>query len=243
MIKKALLKFGKGNAKLDKSTVVFSIPAGHTCPGAKICKSICHPETGEITDLYPEDSGFRCYAAGEERRRTTVRKARWHNYKLLTDLGNDSDKMAELLFYSLRAQLPFERVRVHASGDFFSAAYFKAWMKVAQAWDDVTFYAYTKSLDLWTTHLNLVPSNFILTASFGGTHDALIQKHGLKSVTVYKHPEDAGDLPIDHDDTLALKPGVSFALLLHGSQKKGTPAQASLQRMRKEGVKFSYSAH
>lgn len=27
------LTFGKGNAKLDKAIITFSLPAGYTCPG------------------------------------------------------------------------------------------------------------------------------------------------------------------------------------------------------------------
>ncbi len=34
MIKNQLLKFQKGNAKLDKSIHTFSLPAGHSCPFA-----------------------------------------------------------------------------------------------------------------------------------------------------------------------------------------------------------------
>jgi hypothetical protein len=37
-------------------------------------------------------------------------------------------------------------VRIHVSGDFYSEAYFLAWIDVAKQRPDVKFYAYTKSL-------------------------------------------------------------------------------------------------
>ena len=34
-----LLKMSKGNKKLSKDTLILSLPAGRTCPGANNCKS------------------------------------------------------------------------------------------------------------------------------------------------------------------------------------------------------------
>ena len=42
-------------------------------------------------------------------------------------------------------------------------------------------------------------------------------------------------LEIDHDDTHAYKGDVSFALLIHGSQPKGSEASNALQELKKEG--------
>jgi hypothetical protein len=59
-----------------------------------------------------------------------------------------------------------------------------------------------------------VPSNLILTASYGGREDHLIEEHNLKNVKVYARPEDVpNDRPIDTNDDWARKPVVNFALL------------------------------
>jgi len=55
---------------------------------------------------------------------------------------------------------------------------------------------------------------------------------------------EAGVLPIDHDDSHAACPslrGDDFALLLHGTQPKGTEAAEALKALRKSGTKHSYS--
>jgi hypothetical protein len=54
----------------------------------------------------------------------------------------------------------------------------------------------------------------------------LIARHGLKSArVVYSHAEaEALGLEIDHDDSHAYASDASFALLIHGTQPKGTKA-------------------
>src|SRR4051812_24940419 len=92
------LRFGHGNAKLDKAIFTFSLPAGHTCPFARDCKSKADRKTGYINDG-PEVQ-FRCYAASMEARHSSVRRSRWHNLEQL--LACDSVvEMAELILDSL----------------------------------------------------------------------------------------------------------------------------------------------
>jgi hypothetical protein len=62
--------------------------------------------------------------------------------------------------------------------------------------------------------INEIPKNLILTASYGGRQDDLIEKHGLKNVIVYPNAESVPkDRPIDNNDDWARKPNVNFALL------------------------------
>ena len=42
-------------------------------------------------------------------------------------------------------------------------------------------------------------------------------------------------LEIDHDDSHAMRPGPSFALLLHGVQPRGTAAGRALSVLRQQG--------
>jgi hypothetical protein len=232
------LHFSEGNAKLSKGdTLVFSLPAGHTCPGAKSCRSMVHPEGGHIIE--GPDTVFRCFGATEECRLANVRKSRWRNYKLLAEAGT-REAMSGLVHRGIASYSGVSYVRVHASGDFFSEAYFLAWMDAARELPDTTFYGYTKSVHLWIPNMAEVPGNFVLTASYGGRHDHLIEEHGLKSAKVVFHPEDAGGLPIDHDDSHARIPDIPFALLLHSVQPAGSEASGALKRMRSEGVEFGY---
>lgn len=90
-----------------------------------------------------------------------------------------------------------------------------------------------------------MPDNFVLTASYGGKWDNLIEPNKLRSAVVVFHPDEAErlGLEIDHDDSHARNPhGGDFALLLHNpSQKSGSEASAAIKRMKAENVQFSYS--
>ncbi len=226
----AALNFGEGNAKL-KGIHTFSLPAGHACPGALECLSRADKETGKISD--GKHTAFRCFSASQEATYPSVRKARWRNMNALK--GKTTAEMAALILTSLPAKV--ETVRVHVSGDFFSQAYFDAWMAVAAARPAVLFYGYTKSLLYWLARIDSIPANFVLTASLGGRHDALISEHGLRSALVVFTEADATarGLAIDHDDSHAMTNGPSFALLLHGVQPKGTDAARALYALRSKG--------
>jgi hypothetical protein len=129
------------------------------------------------------------------------------------------------------------RVRVHVAGDFFSQDYFDSWMEVARQRPFTRFYAYTKALPFWVRRLAEVPDNYVLTASYGGTHDHLIEDHQLRFARVVFTEQEASDLglEIDHDDSRAMEPGPSFALLIHGSQPAGTAASKAVTELKRVG--------
>jgi hypothetical protein len=245
------LTFGFHNGKLKKSVQIsdvpegidiwtFSLPAGWTCPGAKDCLARVPRDGGKIQD--GPETKFRCFAASQESVFPNVRDSRWHNFDLLT-AAKTREAMRDLILESLppRAQL----VRVHVSGDFFNEAYFLAWADVAQACPNRIFYGYTKSVHIFLKHRSDLPPNFRFTASFGGRHDALVVKHGLKYAKVVFSPEEAAlkELPIDHDDRHAYGYDGPFALLLHGTQPKNSPAAKSLSAMEARGIRYSYGKH
>lgn len=228
-----LLKFNKGNAKLDHKIFTFSLPAGYSCPGANECLSRAGRESGEIKDGLT--TKFRCFAASSEAMYPAVREQRWHNFDMLK--GKTTEEMVALI----EASLPLKAtiIRVHVSGDFFNEQYFDAWMEVARRNRLRTFYAYTKSLHLWVGKIGSIPPNFKLNASRGGIHDWMIETYGLKSAEVVFHPDEAKakGLEIDHDDSHAYTGDKSFALLLHGTQPKGSVASKALSVLRKLGWK------
>jgi len=214
-----LLSFQKGNAKLGKLIFTFSIVSGYTCPFAKDCLAKVDRITGKLTD--GPDTQFRCFSASQEAFE-----------KIVNAIKNNT--LVELILNSIPKKATI--IRVHVAGDFFSQAYFNAWMEVAKRLPSVTFYAYTKSIGFWINQLGNIPSNFKLNASYGGKQDSLIEQYNLKSVKVVYTVEQAGDMVIDHDDTSAFMQDKSFALLLHGVQPKGSDASKALSVLKKQGI-------
>jgi hypothetical protein len=139
-------------------------------------------------------------------------------------------------------------IRIHVAGDFFNFKYFLAWCKVARMNPNVLFYAYTKSLKFWiqADAKNLIPDNLVLTASRGGRLDDLIESYNLRETIVVHSEQEAWDkgLEIDHDDSHAANPNSrdkDFALLIHGTQAKGSTAAEALKILKRNKVKHSYS--
>jgi len=234
---KPTLKFGNPNAKLKAMVKrlgvrlsTFTLPAGYTCPGAKECQSFAHRETGKITD--GKETLFRCFAASAEAVYPSLRKMVWHNLELIRaalDIGWMD--CAQLIQDSLPKK--FDVLRVHVGGDYFSEEYLLAWIHVAKQNPDKVFYSYSKSLHFIKKYA--LPSNLVVTASRGGKYDELIDLHGWKEALVVYSEQEAIDkgLEIDHDDSHAAFGKENFALLIHGTQPKGSAASVALQQVKK----------
>lgn len=209
-----VLKFTRGNHKLNQGQIIFDLPAGHSCPFAKSCQAFTDRDTGKIRDgIHAE---FRCYAASLEIF-PVVRNIRWQNFDALKK-ARTTDAMVDLLV----KDLPFGNVyRIHTSGDFYSQTYFDAWIKVARLYPERTFYAYTKAIPFWLRRIDDIPKNFILNASLGGTYDNLAIDNNLKLVRVVNDESEAKalGLKVDHNDDLAWRQKKSFALVIHGNGK------------------------
>jgi len=253
---KNLLRFGQPNAKLKaleiseynltrKRVATFSLPSGFTCPEAKECLSYANRKTGKIKD--GKHTKFRCFQASAEAIYPSLRNMVWNNFDSLREAakeageGRESIEMAKLILASLE-DVKFDILRVHVGGDFFSDDYYHAWVMVAKAMPNKLFYAYTKSLTSWKQMRGITPENFVLTASRGGKNDELIDELNFKCAEVVFSEEEAADkgLEIDHDDSHAAYGDESFALLIHGTQPKGSEASQALQKLRKAG-KGGYS--
>ena len=85
-----------------------------------------------------------------------------------------------------------------------------------------------------------LPSNMFLTASYGGLYDHLIPHFKRYAIVVYSKSEaytlgllhHGKGYKIDKDDSSCFK-NEAFALLLHGSQPKGSTAAAALSKIKK----------
>jgi len=239
-----LLTFGEPNAKLKKmlkelslKLKTFTLPAGWTCPAAKDCLSKADRETGKIQD--GPDTEFRCFAASAEATYPSLRNMVWRNLGLLKDsLVDGVDACADLICASLPKK--FDIMRVHVGGDYFNVKYLQAWIEVAKRNPDKIFYSYSKSLHFFKQFA--LPENLVLTASRGGKYDDMIDLHGWKEALVVYSEQEAIDkgLEIDHDDTHAAFGKDNFALLIHGTQPKGSAASVALSKLRRRG-KGGYS--
>jgi len=201
------------------------------------CKTIADRAWGTITD--GRHQIYRCYAASDEAKSPQVRAARHWNFELLRR------ETEYEMFKRIQVSLPKKAdiIRIHVSGDFFNQKYFNAWARIARLNPNRLFYAYTKSLRYWIDYNPyMVPKNLKLTASWDHSNHLLIRQHKLKFAKVVFTEEEAKilDLEIDHDDSHAYKGDKSFALLLHGTQPKGTMAAKAKNKLVTSGVKHSY---
>ena len=230
------LTFQFGNAKLSSQIAFLNLPAGWACPNAKLCLSKFDPKLKKIVD--GPDTEFRCFGAMSERY-PSVANLRWNNFNLLRK-AKTLKGMIELISASLPNS---SYIRPHSDGgDFFNETYFLAWLNVAINNPDIVFYTYTKHPEYIVKFKNDIPSNFRLTASFGGKNDHLIEQHNLKFAKVFFSEDEAkqAGLEIDRDDSHANNGSTaSFALLLHGAQPKKTLAAKAWQLLVKAGKGYS----
>ena len=229
-----LLKMSKQNKKLKK-TLIFDLPSGKTCPKANECLAYVEMNAKGKTVLKEgKNSIFRCFAASQENQYPNVYKARKYNLDLI--LKSLKGKYGfyrtyELIHNSIQKHKTrnINKVRIHSSGDFFSGEYLRCWFAVARLNPQLKFYCYSKSLHLFGTNVS-IPDNFFLTASMGGLRDDLIHKGYFKRWAIVVNSEEEAikkgiehigkPYEIDKDDSHCFKKD-PFALLIHGTQKKG----------------------
>ena len=259
MIALERLQFSDANAKLAE---LYSVPelqkwlensrvysldllSGWSCPFAVDCLSkVIELPNGKKAIKDGPETEFRCFSASQEVLFPGVYNRRKHNYDTLRGLHlND-------MIHRLNQDKPKDLgiLRFHVGGDFFNSDYFFAALNLAMTNPDKLFYAYTKSLKYWVKYREWADKidNFILTASRGGRDDSLIDSEGLRETVVVFSEAEAEEkgLEIDHDDSHAAVPDWefnNFALLIHGTQPKGSEASKALQLLRKNKVKHSYN--
>lgn len=146
------------NAKIkDTDTtafLIFSLPAVITCPGA--CTGCMHS----------------CYARRDERF-PSVRTGRLSNLIMSrrADFADAVESAINTALYTkrgaLRARFIGKRIifRLHESGDFYSAAYMRAWFEIARRFPFIQFFTYTKSFSIYAECAAERPTNMVIRAS------------------------------------------------------------------------------
>lgn len=151
-----ILNLSTGNAKLKSSKAVkfliWNLPAISTCPNAtELCKSICYARKSER--LYPSVLPCReqnlIDANSSSFLSDMVRTIKFY-------LDKNSFKQADKVYF-----------RFHESGDFYSQQYFNDCVIIASLFPQVTFLAYSKSLQFYknSVYRNILPANFIFRYS------------------------------------------------------------------------------
>jgi hypothetical protein len=231
-------KLARLAARLGVEVYSFDMLSGVTCPGAKDCKSWAEvQDDGSRRIADGKHTVFRCFSASQEALFPNVFKARKANMEAALSLAADSPmKCASALVAALPDRAAV--IRIHVAGDFKLLNYFDAWLEVCERRPDMRFYAYTKMLSFWQKRRDILPANLALTASRGGRFDHLIDSEGFReSVVVYSEAKAKRlRLAIDHDDHHAYSlTGGSFALLIHGTQPKGSEAGKAVRALRGAG--------
>jgi hypothetical protein len=254
-----MLKFSSANTKIKslssvpslaqylegkKKVYSFDLLSGWSCPYAQDCLSKVYNLDGKRTLRDGPLTQFRCFSASQEVVYTNVYNLRKANYDTLRAMSHDAD-----MYNAIKEVMPKNAgvIRIHVGGDFFNEKYMLAWLRMAWAYPNVLFYAYTKSLKFWAKLRGFIDEtpNMVLTASRGGRLDSMIESEGFRSVRVVYSELEANllNLEIDHTDSHAADPykkNDDFALLIHGVQPAGSMASQAIKTLKKEGVKFSY---
>lgn len=111
----------RGNSKLGGEIHHFSLPAGKTCPcQTTACASVCYAEDGYYNMNNVIDSLAR---------RLKFTKRKDFVEKMVAAIGRDTVSI----------------VRLHVSGDFYSAEYIRRWVEIVRRCPNVKFYTYTRS--------------------------------------------------------------------------------------------------
>jgi hypothetical protein len=203
------------NGKMKKSSqngihiYNFGIPAFLSQSGIKTCPNAGQCATG-------------CYARSGTYRFKNVANAYEERLKL-----TQSPNFVELMHNEIRNKMirlsPNETclIRIHDSGDFYSAPYWDKWNLIMRGLPNVKFYAYTKMIQFFKQSHIEIPPNFTLIYSFGGLQDSQIDTEKDRHSMVFQNETDllaAGYINASADDLKALSPNPKVGLVYHGQK-------------------------
>jgi len=186
------------NSKLKKTSLMnnqrvynFGIPAQSTCLWAGECKAFCYASKG-------------AYA--------------WSNVKPAFERRLDCTKTNDFIPMMIGEILSKKatHIRIHDSGDFYSREYLHKWFKIMDSLPHVEFYAYSKSLPLFTNER--LPSNFTLIKSLGGKADDSIDMSKDRHARIFRSQtalELAGYVNASNDDLQAIGNNPKIGLVIH----------------------------
>ena len=162
-------KLKKTSKELGLRVFNFGIPAYKsasgklTCPMADSCVKFCYAKKGAYIW-------------------SNVKPAFEKRYQL-----SKTDKFVEAMNAEIRKKKP-DYVRVHDSGDYYSRAYLKKWIDIANSNPNVRFYSYTNMVDMMLK--TSLPDNYDIIFSDSGKQKHLIDERKHRHTKIFKSNDD-----------------------------------------------------
>lgn len=199
----------KQNSKIKKSgnktelVYNFGIPAFKSIDGLLTCPNATNCVTG-------------CYAKQGTYNFNNVKNA-YESRLSLTFKDSFSEDMNSHI-KSLKRQGKRLNIRIHDSGDFYSAEYLNKWLDVIKSNPDVRFYAYTKMISMFKEIV--LPENFTVIYSFGGREDHLINVLTDKHAMVFQTLDQLNEYGYHNcsDNDLEIFNSNKVGLVYHGNK-------------------------
>ena len=162
-------KLKKTSKELGLRVFNFGIPAYKsasgklTCPMADSCVKFCYAKKGAYIW-------------------SNVKPAFEKRYQL-----TKTDDFVEAMNAEIRKKKP-DYVRVHDSGDYYSRAYLKKWIDIANSNPNVRFYSYTNMIDMILK--TSLPDNYDIIFSDSGKQKHLIDERKHRHTKIFKSNDD-----------------------------------------------------
>jgi hypothetical protein len=162
-------KLKKTSKELGLRVFNFGIPAYKsasgklTCPMADSCVKFCYAKKGAYIW-------------------SNVKPAFEKRYQL-----SKTDKFVDAMNAEIRKKKP-DYVRVHDSGDYYSRAYLKKWIDIANSNPNVRFYSYTNMIDMMLK--TSLPNNYDIIFSDSGKQKHLIDERKHRHTKIFKSNDD-----------------------------------------------------
>ena len=162
-------KLKKTSKELGLRVFNFGIPAYKsasgklTCPMADSCVKFCYAKKGAYIW-------------------SNVKPAFEKRYQL-----SKTDKFVEAMNAEIRKKKP-DYVRVHDSGDYYSRAYLKKWIDIANSNPNVRFYSYTNMVDMMLK--TSLPDNYDIIFSDSGKQKHLIDERKHRHTKIFSSHSD-----------------------------------------------------
>lgn len=162
-------KLKKTSKKLGLRVFNFGIPAYKsasgklTCPMADSCVKFCYAKKGAYIW-------------------SNVKPAFEKRYQL-----SKTDMFVDAMNAEIRKKKP-DYVRVHDSGDYYSRAYLKKWIDIANSNPNVRFYSYTNMIDMMLK--TSLPDNYDIIFSDSGKQKHLIDERKHRHTKIFKSNDD-----------------------------------------------------
>lgn len=160
---------------------VVELPDGshfNVCPNAGACAKFCYARNG--TYLFPKVRGkhltnLELVTQDEDWPHEILAELRHRRFRP-TGERREIPGLEDVSHLNIWCQSWLyaggQAVRIHDSGDFFNETYLQGWIYVANAMQDILFYAYTKEVAMLRGRD--LPDNMLIVFSMGGKQDHLL---------------------------------------------------------------------